>query len=156
MNNNNKSLERLSEEQKSKECFCWEMPRAKMTREENPVHITERVYPDESPSGNECSTSVAYCGEEMSGYSMGGINQVFGRLKEILRKNLPICKKCSDLYLQRLGISRNGNEDRTSDFLPGDDEPYFGSKVYTYGMIRRGEDPYHDGNVDEYGNAIHD
>lgn len=76
MSNNNKSLERLSEEQKDKECFWWERPRAEMTREEDPVHITERVYSDESPSGNECDTSVAYCGEEMSGYSMGGINHV--------------------------------------------------------------------------------
>ena len=147
MSNKNNSLERLSEEQKDRECFWWEKPRAKMTREEDPVHITERVYLDESPSGNECNTSVSYCGEEMSGYSIGGINHVFGRLKEVLRENLPICKKCSDLYLQKLG---------TNDFLPGDNEPYCGSKLYTYGMIRRGEDPYHDGNVDEYGNAIHD
>lgn len=56
--------------------------------------------------------------------------------------------------MQKLGASCNNNKDRTSDFLPGDDEPYCGSKVYTYGMIRRGEDP--PSTFDSYGDATGD
>lgn len=139
------SLERLTEEQKDKECFWWEKPREGMTREEDPAHITERVFTDESPSGNECETSVAYCGEEMLGYTIGsGINSVYGNIKEAINENLPICKKCSEFYLQKLGVL-------TNDSLPGDDESYCGSKVYTCGMIRRGEEP--SSNFDSYGNA---